>query len=63
MLNVNVWLGSVKLNSARPGVTDESAGMTNRESWRGNFSPLTAMPERPVVAGKFRVKGYGKVGP
>ena len=63
MLKVNVCAGPAKLNSARPGSTDDSAGMTNSESWSGNFSSPTAMPERPVVAGKSRVKGYGKVGP
>ena len=51
------------LYSARPGWIDDRAGTTNRESWRGKFRPPTAMPERPVVAGKLREKGYGKVGP
>ena len=63
MLNVNVCVGSAKLYSARPGSIDDSAGMTNSESWSGKFSSPTVMPERPVVAGKSRVKGYGKVGP
>ena len=60
---MNVCVGSVNLYSARPGSTDDSAGMTNKESWSGNFSSPTAMPERPVVAGNSRVKGYGNVGP
>ena len=63
ILSVNACVGSVNLYSARPGSIDDSAGTTNSESWSGNFSSSTAMPERPVVAGKSRVKGYGKVGP
>ena len=51
------------LYSARPGSIDDNVGTTNRESCSGNFWPSTAMPETPVVAGKVRVKGYGKVGP
>lgn len=63
MLKVNKCVGSVILYSARPGSIDDSVGMTNRESCNGNFSSPTDMPERPVVEGKSRVKGYGKVGP
>ncbi len=63
MLKVNECAGSVKLNSARPGDTDDNAGTTKRESCSGNFSSPTVTPERPVAAGKLRLKGYGKVGP
>ena len=48
---------------ARPGSIDDNVWTTNRESCSENLWSPTAMPERPVVAGKVRVKGYGKVGP
>ena len=51
------------LYSARPGSIDDIVGTTNKESCSGNFWPPTAMPERPIVEGKPRVKVYGNVGP
>ena len=38
-------------------------GTTNILSWNVKVWPETEMPERPVVAGKGKVKGYERVGP
>ena len=63
MLKVSTRAGFEKLNWSRPGSMDESVGMRNRESCSGNFWSPIETPERPVVTGKLRVKGYGNVGP
>ena len=43
-------------NAGGAGETDDSEGTTNIVSWNSNVLPETVRPERPVVAGKLRVK-------
>lgn len=40
----------------RVGETDERAGTPNMVSWKVQFWPEEARPERPTLAGKARVK-------
>lgn len=39
------------------GDTDERVGTANMVSWKVQFWPDAARPERPTLAGKVRVKG------
>ena len=49
--------------AGRAGETDDKAGTANMVSWKVQFWPEAARPERPALAGKGRVKAYECVGP
>ena len=57
MLNVNGWTLNWSRKAAKPGLIDDIAGTAKIESCIAKVLPLTTRAERPVVAGKFTVKG------